>query len=42
MMTAAELLQIGPHRLEYAWQGEPGPRALVLLHEGLGDRKSVV
>jgi pimeloyl-ACP methyl ester carboxylesterase len=35
-MTAAQFLQIGPHRLEYAWQGEPGPRALVLLHEGLG------
>ena len=35
-MTAAGFLQIGPHRLEYAWQGEPGPRALVLLHEGLG------
>jgi len=32
----ARFLQIGPHRLEYAWQGEPGPRALVLLHEGLG------
>src|SRR6266853_1143868 len=35
-MTAAGFLQIGPHRLEYAWQGEPGPRAMVLLHEGLG------
>jgi pimeloyl-ACP methyl ester carboxylesterase len=35
-MTAAELLHIGPHRLEYAWSGEPGARALVLLHEGLG------
>jgi pimeloyl-ACP methyl ester carboxylesterase len=35
-MTAAELLHIGPHRLEYAWAGEPGARALVLLHEGLG------
>jgi pimeloyl-ACP methyl ester carboxylesterase len=31
-----ESLHIGPHRLEYAWQGDPGPRALVLLHEGLG------
>jgi pimeloyl-ACP methyl ester carboxylesterase len=31
-----ETLQIGPHVLEYAWTGERGPRAMVLLHEGLG------
>ena len=31
-----DFLQSGAHQLEYAWQGEPGPRALVLLHEGLG------
>ena len=35
-MTAAGLLPIGPHCLEYSWRGQPGPRALVLLHEGLG------
>src|SRR5712672_963382 len=29
-------LQIGPHLLESAWHGDPAPRALVLLHEGLG------
>jgi pimeloyl-ACP methyl ester carboxylesterase len=29
-------LQIGPHLLEYAWSGNPAPRAIVLLHEGLG------
>jgi pimeloyl-ACP methyl ester carboxylesterase len=31
-----EFLHCGAHQLEYAWQGAPGPRALVLLHEGLG------
>ena len=31
-----EFLHIGSHRLEIAWRGQPGPRALVLLHEGLG------
>jgi len=31
-----EFLHVGPHRLECAWHGERGPRALVLLHEGLG------
>ncbi|MFL5312832.1 MAG: alpha/beta fold hydrolase [Myxococcales bacterium] len=29
-------LHIGPHLLESEWLGEPGPRAIVLLHEGLG------
>jgi pimeloyl-ACP methyl ester carboxylesterase len=29
-------LRIGPHLLETAWHGEPAPRAIVLLHEGLG------
>ena len=29
-------LPIGPHLLEYAWTGARGPRAVVLLHEGLG------
>jgi len=29
-------LHIGPHLLEYAWTGGRGPRAVVLLHEGLG------
>jgi pimeloyl-ACP methyl ester carboxylesterase len=29
-------LQAGPHRLEYAWYGDPAATALVLLHEGLG------
>jgi pimeloyl-ACP methyl ester carboxylesterase len=31
-----DFLQVGPHRLEYAWFGAPAPTALVLLHEGLG------
>jgi pimeloyl-ACP methyl ester carboxylesterase len=34
--TVPEFLQVGPHRLEYAWFGAPAPTALVLLHEGLG------
>ena len=29
-------LEIGPHRLECVWHGEPAPAALVFLHEGLG------
>jgi pimeloyl-ACP methyl ester carboxylesterase len=35
-MTATGFLRIGQHSLEYSWHGEPGPCALVLLHEGLG------
>src|SRR5438067_9609986 len=31
-----DFLQVGPHRLEYAWFGAPAATALVLLHEGLG------
>lgn len=31
-----EFLQVGPHRLEYAWSGRRDARAIVLLHEGLG------
>ena len=31
-----DFLQVGPHRLEYAWSGTPAATALVLLHEGLG------
>jgi pimeloyl-ACP methyl ester carboxylesterase len=31
-----EFLQVGPHRLECAWSGRRGARAVVLLHEGLG------
>jgi pimeloyl-ACP methyl ester carboxylesterase len=31
-----EFVQVGPHRLECAWSGGRGPRAIVLLHEGLG------
>ena len=34
--TVPEFLQVGPHRLECAWSGGRGPRAIVLLHEGLG------
>lgn len=36
MRTVPEFLQVGPHRLEYAWSGAPARTALVLLHEGLG------
>jgi pimeloyl-ACP methyl ester carboxylesterase len=32
----AAFLEVGPHRLECAWHGKRGPRALVFLHEGLG------
>ncbi|HYV65083.1 MAG TPA: alpha/beta hydrolase [Myxococcales bacterium] len=32
----ADTLQVGAHRLESSWEGDPSPRALVLLHEGLG------
>ena len=31
-----QFVHVGPHRLECAWSGRPGPTALVLLHEGLG------
>ena len=29
-------LHVGPHLLETAWHGDRAPRAIVLLHEGLG------
>ena len=34
--TREGFLEIAPHRLEFAWHGDPASRALVFLHEGLG------
>src|SRR5438132_9983744 len=36
VLTMPHFLQVGPHRLESAWFGDPATTALVLLHEGLG------
>src|SRR5207237_2938150 len=35
-LKSQSFLHIPPHQVEVAWCAEPGPRAVVLLHEGLG------